>query len=115
MARAELLLRNRSALCRRPWIWCAVAVAAVFVAGCGDGATTSPTPNRALEPTGAIADLAVHVGESAAIDLSPYFADPDGDALSYGASSSNPAVAVVSVSVSTVTITALATGSVRSR
>ena len=112
MASAELVLRNRSALRRRPWIWRTVPLAAVFFSGCGDGATTSPPPNRAPAVLGTISGRTVQVGEAATLDVSPYFADPDGDALSYGASSSDPAVAAVSASGSTVTITALATGSV---
>ncbi len=38
-------------------------------------------------------------------DLAPWFADPDGDGLSYGASSSNEAVAVASVSGAELTAT----------
>ena len=67
-------------------------------------------PNRPPEPVGAIPDHTIQVGEAAALDVSAHFTDPDGDALSYGASSSDPAVAAVSVSGSTVTMTSLATG-----
>ena len=43
--------------------------------------------------------------------MSAYFAHPGGDALTYGAASSDPSVATVSASGSSVTITAVATGS----
>ncbi len=68
-------------------------------------------PNRAPEAAGMIEDRTVLVGETAELDASAYFTDPDGDALSYGASSSDPAVAAVSVSGSEVTIGAVSPGS----
>ena len=69
-------------------------------------------PNRAPEPAGSIPAQTVAVGETAVVDVSAYFTDADGDALSYAASSSNPSVAVVSTSGATVMITAVAKGSV---
>ena len=69
-------------------------------------------PNRAPEPAGLIPTQTVAVGETAVVDVSAYFTDADGDALSYAASSSNPSVAVVSTSGATVMITAVAKGSV---
>ena len=69
-------------------------------------------PNRAPEPVGSIPDHTVDVGQTATFDVSPYFTDADGDALSYAASSSDPSVAVVSASGATVTVTAVAKGSV---
>ena len=70
----------------------------------------SVVPNRSPEPVGTIPDDTVEVGEPVTVDLSPYFADPDGDALAYAASSSNTEVARVSVSGSSVTLTAIARG-----
>ena len=71
----------------------------------------STVPNRAPVPEGTVPDQTVHVGETATVNLTPYFDDPDGDALTYTASSSNSGVAGVSVSGSNVTITAAAAGS----
>ena len=68
--------------------------------------------NRAPEVAGLIEDRTVWVGETATLDVSAYFTDPDGDALSYGASSSDPAVAAVTISGSEVTISAVSQGSV---
>ena len=67
-------------------------------------------PNRAPRPVGTISARTLSPGETVAVNASQYFADPDGDALTYTATSSNTNVAGVSVSGSTVTITAVAAG-----
>ncbi len=67
-------------------------------------------PNRPPQPAGTIPSVSVPVGESTTVDASSYFTEPDGEALTYGATSSNPAVATVSVAGSTVTVTAVAKG-----
>ena len=60
----------------------------------------------------AIADLAIEVGDSEAVDVSEnYFSDPDGDELTYTAASSDDAVATVSVSGAEVTVEGVAAGS----
>lgn len=93
--------------------WRTVVLVAVCVAGCGDGeAPTAPTPtNRAPEAAGSIPSQTLNVGDTAALDLSSYFIDADGDALSYGAASSVAAVVSVSVSGATLTVAGVATGS----
>ncbi|MYC88643.1 MAG: hypothetical protein F4X22_10450, partial [Gemmatimonadales bacterium] len=68
------------------------------------------TPSRAPQPAGTMPGQTVETGESVSVDLSSYFTDPDGDALTYTATSSNTGVATVSVSGSTVTITGVAPG-----
>ncbi len=88
-----------------------------WLVSCGDSAVgPAPPPphppNRAPEPAGSIPAQTVAVGETAAVDVSAYFTDADGDGLSYAASSSNPSVAVVSTSGATMMITAVAKGSV---
>ena len=90
-----------------------VVLVAACVAGCGDGeAPTAPTPtNRAPEPADSIPGQILNVGDTAALDLSSYFTDADGDALSYTAASSVAAVVSVSVSGSTLTIAGVAAGS----
>ena len=72
---------------------------------------TVEEPNRAPQPVGTIPAQSLNPGGTVAIDASQYFTDPDGDALTYTATSSNTSVATVLVSGSTVTITAVATGS----
>jgi len=55
-------------------------------------------------------DLLVEPGTSARVEVSPYFTDPDGDALTYAATSSNTAAATVEVAGDTVTIAGDAEG-----
>ena len=82
------------------------------------GSTVSQTfsatvtqPNRAPTTVGSIANLTLTVGESAtAVDVSGYFSDPDGDTLTYTATSSDTAKATVSVSSATVSITPVEAG-----
>ena len=91
-----------------------MAVAVLWAAACGDSGpeTTGPTPapNRGPEAVSTIAAHTVSAGETATVDVSPYFRDPDGDALSYAAASSNAGVAGVSMASSSVTVTGLAKG-----
>ena len=79
----------------------------------GLGATQifqSTIPNRPPGPTGTIPQQTLHLGDTITVDLSPYFDDPDGDALTYAAASSAAGVAAVTVSGSTVTVAAVARG-----
>lgn len=83
----------------------------IWVAACGDVATDPVEPtNQAPVATGTIPSQTVGLGEAKSVDVSSYFRDPDGDALSYGAASSDLGVATVSVSGSTVTATGAAQG-----
>ena len=70
----------------------------------------STIPNRPPGPTGTIPEQTFHLGDTVTVDLSPYFDDPDGDALMYAAGSSDSGVATASVSGSNVVITAVARG-----
>ncbi len=67
-------------------------------------------PNRPPAPVGAVGAQTIEVGQSVTLDIAASFTDPDGDALTYTASSSIAAVARTSVSGSTVTITAAGPG-----
>lgn len=53
-------------------------------------------PNRAPVVIGALADQTVNLGDTATLDLSAVFSDPDGEALTYGAMASDASVAAVS-------------------
>ena len=66
--------------------------------------------NQAPEVTAAIADLAIEVGASKAVDVSSNFSDPDDDALTFTAVSNDVALATVVVSGSVLTITGVADG-----
>ncbi len=74
-------------------------------------AQNNPPQNNAPTTVRTIPNQTLNLGGTAAtVSLSPYFSEPDGDALSYTAYSSNTAIATVSVSGSTVTITPVAAG-----
>ena len=66
--------------------------------------------NRAPEPVGTIPGQTVTAGQTTTVNLASYFTDPDGDALSFTATSSNPAVATATVSSSTMTVRGVAQG-----
>ena len=67
-------------------------------------------PNRAPVAVDSIAARTIEAGRADTLDVSPYFADPDGDTLSYAAQLSDSSVAAASVAGSTVTVTALRKG-----
>ena len=69
-------------------------------------------PNRAPAPVGTMPDETVEVGEPLTVRLSPYFQDPDGDALRYTASSADSGVVRVSVAGGVLTIRAVARGAI---
>ena len=93
------------------FILLAAALAALWTTACGDGVTEpAPLPNRAPLASGSIPALTVAVGDTATVDVASHFTDPDGDALSYMATSSNPSVATVTVAGSVITVTAVARG-----
>ncbi len=71
--------------------------------------------NRAPEAVDSIPAFEKYLGETAALVVSPYFSDPDGDALSYEAESSDTAVATAAVSSDTVRVLAVARGMPSSR
>ena len=62
-------------------------------------------------PTSKIPDQTVLLGDSVQLDLQTYFGDPDGDPLTYEATSANTSIAAVRVAGTTVTLSAVSTGS----
>ena len=74
--------------------------------------TTEPPPNRAPQTPAQIPDqsLRLNENETAAVDLTLHFTDPDGDPLSFTASSSDARVVTVAIAGSTLTITAVSAG-----
>ena len=67
-------------------------------------------PNRAPEAVDTIPSREVTVGDTVTLDISEHFTDPDGDALSYAAASSDTSVAAASVSGSRVAVVTVAKG-----
>ncbi len=80
------------------------------LAGVQDIQVTVERSNRAPEAVGTIPNQPVNAGSSRSVDVSSYFRDPDGDALTYTGASSNTAVATVAVSGARVTISGVAAG-----
>ena len=66
--------------------------------------------NQPPQAVGSIAELTIGVGEALALSLSDYFSDPDGDPLSYKATTSSTAVAGASVADGVMTVAAVARG-----
>ena len=93
-----------------------VAVTATDVGGSNTAATQTFTvtvgaANRPPEAVGALAPLAMGPDDGAmTVDVSGAFRDADGDALTYRATSSAPAVAAVTATGSTVTVTPASVG-----
>ena len=73
---------------------------------------TVEAANQAPEPVGTVPVQNLAPRQWASVNVSAYFRDPDGDALSYSATTSNEAVATVAVSGNTLTITHAGTGTV---
>ena len=67
-------------------------------------------PNQPPVAVGTIPAQTVEVGGEVALEMGPFFSDPDGDALAYEVTTDNPAVAEVSVGELGVAVTALAKG-----
>ena len=96
----------------------AVGTATVTVTARDPGDLTAPqsvavtvrTPNRAPEAVGSIPAQTLAPGRTATLDVASYFRDPDADALTYTAVSSNAAVVSAATSGSSLTLTGVAVG-----
>ena len=69
-------------------------------------------PNRAPTAVGMIADRELMVGDSATVDVSGYFSEPDGQTLAYTAAVSDSSRLTASVADAVVTLVAVAKGTV---
>jgi len=67
-------------------------------------------PNRAPVATGAIPDLQLTAADTTRVDLSGYFADPDGEVLIYGVASSDSGVVTVTARGDTMRVVGVAPG-----
>ena len=97
-------------------LFAALATVALAASCGGDGGTTVPPvdppapQNRAPVAVGSIGALTIAVGASVTTNVASNFNDPDGDALTYSAATSDAAVATATVSGSQVTTTGEAAG-----
>ncbi len=99
-----------------------VAGAFATTLGCnGDGGSTTPvgptsepvvptSANRGPQTSDAIPDQTIFVGDETRLDMQGYFTDPDGDPLTYEATSGNTHVAEVSVAENVVILMAMNPG-----
>ena len=67
-------------------------------------------PNRPPRAGPRLPAIDITLGYPAELNASPYFADPDGDTLTYTATTSDPSVATASAAGATITVTAVASG-----
>ena len=108
-------------------VWSAlplILIGAVVATACGGGDTVDPGPapappppppppppaNQAPAPAAAISGQMVIEGQTVTVDISASFSDPDGDALSHTAATSNAGVATVAVSGTELAVTGVAQG-----
>ena len=84
----------------------------VFSCGGGDGEPMAPEPptNRAPVAVGSIPAQEVPATDTATVDVSAFFRDPDNDRLVYSTTTSEPSVATASVAGSVVSIVAVTKG-----
>ena len=105
---------HSSGVLRRRLVRPLALLAVTWAAACGgDGGTEpapAPQPNRPPVASGSLPAQSMTAGESAAVNVASAFSDPDGDALTYTAISSNAGVASVALSGTNVTITAVSAG-----
>ena len=71
---------------------------------------TVTVPNQAPIAVDAVPAQSIFVGDTASVDVSAYFNDPDGDALSYSLANSDPTTVSASVAGSVVSLTAITQG-----
>ncbi len=67
-------------------------------------------PNQPPRPVGSIPAQTIETGDGATVDASAYFTDPDGDPLTYSASSSDPGIVSVEVFGATLELQGLREG-----
>ena len=90
------------------------AVLAIHACG-GDGGTEPPPPppppaNQAPQAVGSLGTLTFSVGGTVTVDVAPNFRDPDGDALTFSATSSDAGIVGVAVSGSSMDVAGNAPG-----
>ena len=76
----------------------------------GSAAVTVSPPPVPPDPVGTMPDQTLTSGQTATVDASEYFTDPDGGDLSYAAASSDSAVATAEIFGSEVTVTGTGSG-----
>ncbi len=101
----------------RPRPFHLVAFAAILaINACGGDGGTDPDPpppppaNQAPQAVGSLGTLTFSVGGTVTVDVAPNFRDPDGDALTFSATSSDAGIVGVAVSGSSMDVAGNAPG-----
>lgn len=87
-----------------------LALVVTWTVSCDGGATAPDSGNRPPELVDSVPAQALAVGDTAIVDASRYFRDPDGDPLVFTATSSSAAVVTASARVASVTLVAVSAG-----
>ncbi len=85
-------------------------LALTLLTGTACGTTDPGPPNNPPTATGTIPAQTVHVGQTVTVPVSQYFDDPDGDALTYAATTADANVATVAISGSNALVTGVSQG-----
>lgn len=92
----------------------ALVILGLGASACGDETTAPPvSPNQRPTPTSTIPPQELAAGDTLTLDAAAYFTDPDGDALTFSAETSDAGVASVSLSGTAVTVAGVAPGEAR--
>ena len=91
-----------------------LAIAASWAVACGDEPTAPPSsPNQRPVATSIIPAQELAAGDTLTVEAASYFTDPDGDALTFEAASSNTSVVTVALAGSSVAVVGVASGEAR--
>ncbi|MCY4573964.1 MAG: hypothetical protein OXF01_14310, partial [Gemmatimonadetes bacterium] len=87
-----------------------MAVTATLTCDGGGGTDPVVEPNGPPQPVGVIPPADVFVGDSAAVDVTGHFRDPDGDSLTHSAMSSDAGIVAVGVTGGSVVLRGVSQG-----
>ncbi len=87
-----------------------LALVVAWAVSCDDGATAPEPGNRPPELVDSVPAQELAPGDTAIVDASRYFSDPDGDPLVFTATSSSAAVVTASARAASVTLVAVSPG-----
>lgn len=121
--RVDTRIEGRGTPVRHPWTLAFVALAGATCGGSTDVVAPPPAPpNRPPVAIGTLAASTLAIGDSATVDVSQLFRDPDGDRLAYTVASTDPSrasarlaetdllIVGVGAGAATVTVTAVDPG-----
>ena len=87
-----------------------IAFVVTWTVSCDDGATAPEPPNRPPELVDLVPAQTLAAGDTAIVDASRYFRDPDGDALVFTSTLSNADAVTATTAAASVTLVAVSAG-----